>query len=907
MESTNRKARASLPEALSAAHREIERLREGTRLLEAREQSAFSYIREKVDQLLKVIGTWPLKPEELDDESLISLDPIGIVADAFVQVLEHLQDTNDDLVLARDEIHAIFDSAGAAILVVDRSFRLQSCNAQSRVFFVGDTPLVEQGDLPGLLDHGGSSDIADLLGEVCRDGKSVEKSDFSFGDFHFHVVGTPVRDKAGKLSKVMLVFTDITERRGIEQSLREAESRLTTIVNSVQAGILVVDAETHIIRDVNDSAVSMIQETRENLIGSVCHDYVCRAERGQCPIEHCECRGDNSERRLLRPNGDSIPILKTVTSIELNGRTHYLESFIDLSERKLAEQALVESEQRYRSLYNTMREGVALHELILDADNRPVDYRILDVNPSYESILGLPRESVVGRKASDVYGTGEPPYLTQFARVANSGTPASFEADFEPMGRVFSVSVFSPAPLRFATVFDDISERKRVEKEVHRLAFFDTLTGLPNRTLLQDRLREALTISAREDYRVAVLFLDLDRFKTINDSMGHAVGDGMLKAIGNRLELCVRESDTVGRLGGDEFVVILPMIQHGLDAVRVAKTIMDRVAEPMEFDHREIYTSCSIGIALFPMDGTEAGTLISNADMAMYAAKERGRNNYQFFSAEMNRRATERLEMETRLRKALREQEIRVFYQPQLDVARGKVTGVEALVRWRDPEYGMIPPRRFIPLAEETGLILPLGEMVLFKACAQAKAWQAAGVPWLTVAVNLSGFQLKQGDIAETVHRVLAATGLAPSSLELELTESMLMDHAQATVGTLRKLKAMGLRLTIDDFGTGYSSLHYLKDFPIDRIKVAQEFVRDISADPGDAAIVDTIIAMTAGLGMEVVAEGVETVEQLRFLRSRGCQQMQGFYFAKPMSADTVAQYLRSGVFREGLCPVGIA
>jgi diguanylate cyclase (GGDEF)-like protein len=461
--------------------------------------------------------------------------------------------------------------------------------------------------------------------------------------------------------------------------------------------------------------------------------------------------------------------------------------------------------------------------------------------------------------------------------------------------------------MRFATIFDDISDRKRAEQEIQRLAFFDHLTGLPNRTLLRDRLGEALMISARDDHGVAVLFLDLDRFKPINDSMGHAAGDGLLRAVGNRLLSCIRESDTVGRLGGDEFVVILPMIKQGLDAVRVARNLMEQVSEPFAFDDREIYTSCSIGIALSPVDGNEADTLIRSADMAMYAAKERGRNNFQFYSADMNRRASERHEIETRLRRALREQEIQVCYQPQLDIGRGRVTGVEALVRWRDPELGVISPLRFIPLAEETGLILPLGEMVLSTACAQVKAWQEAGASLLSVAVNLSGFQFKQGDIAETVHRVLVETGLSPNSLELELTESMLMDHAKATVETLHELKAMGLRLTIDDFGTGYSSLHYLKNFPIDRIKIAQEFIRDLAADPGDAAIVETIIAMTTSLGIEVMAEGVETIEQLRFLRSRGCVQMQGFYFAKPMSGETISQHLSSGIFREGLCPLGLS
>lgn len=907
MESTDRTASPALPEALSAAYREVERLREQTRTFQARERSAFGYIRDKVNQLLRVIGTWPLRPEELDDASLISLDPIGIVADAFVQVLEHLQETNDALTLARDEVHAIFDSAGAAILVVDCEFKVQSFNAQSKAFFFGDAPAAELGELPRLLDPAGSRVLGDLLDEIYSSGQAAERSDFHFESQHFHVIGTPITDKTGTLSKIVLVFTDVTARRRIEQSLRETESRLNTILNSVQAGILLIDAETHIIRDVNDSAVSMIQQTRENLVGAVCHQYLCPAERGKCPIDDCKCGGDNSERRLLRPNGESVPVLKTVASIELKGRLHYLESFIDLSERKRAEQALVESEQRYRSLYNAMREGVALHELILDADGCPTDYLVLDVNPSYETILGMERKSVVGRRGSEVYGTGKAPYLTQFARVAHSGTPASFEAEFEPMGKVFSVSVFSPCPLKFATIFDDISERKRAEQEIQRLAFFDNLTGLPNRTLLRDRLGEALTLSTRDGQGVAVLFLDLDRFKPINDSMGHAVGDGLLKAVGERLRECTRESDTVGRLGGDEFVVILPLIKHGLDAVRVAKGIMERISEPFGFDSREIYTSCSIGIALAPMDGDNADTLIRSADMAMYAAKERGRNNYQFFSAEMNRRASERHEMETRLRRALREQQIQLCYQPQLDIGRGRVTGVEALVRWRDPELGIISPQRFIPLAEETGLILPLGEMVLSTACAQVKAWQQVGTPSLRMAVNLSGFQFKQGDIAQIVERVLVATGLPPTSLELELTESMLMDHAKGTVKTLETLKAMGLRLTIDDFGTGYSSLHYLKNFPIDRIKIAQEFVRDLATDPGDAAIVETIIAMTASLGIEVIAEGVETLEQLRFLRSRGCLQMQGFYFAMPMSGEAISQHLRSGIFQEGVCPVGLS
>jgi diguanylate cyclase (GGDEF)-like protein/PAS domain S-box-containing protein len=874
---------------------ELERLRAELEQFRSREKSAIAYIRSKVDQLLTVIGTLPLRPEELDDDTLISLDPIGIIGEAFAQILEHLQETSEDRAEARDELQAIFDSAGAAIVVVDGARRVRACNVRARdLFSQGRTETAGHCLPESFCDPSGPSGEC-VFERVMRTRSSQERDDFVYGERHFHVVGTPVKDKTGEVSRVVLVYTDITAGRQAEQAVREAEARLKTILNTVQAGILLIDAETHVIVDANDVAVQMVGELRERLLGSVCHKYIGPAEPGQCPITDGVQSLDNSQRVLLTASGARIPILKTATRLKLNGRDHLLESFIDITASKQAEDALRESEERYRSLYCNMREGVALHELVCDASGAPVDYVVLDVNPSYERIMGIPRAQAVGAKASVLYGTGEPPYLDIYAEVVRSGTAAGFEALFEPMQRVFSISATSPAPGRFATIFDDITERKRVEDEIQSLAYRDTLTGLPNRTLLQDCLTETLTRAEREAQLVGILFLDLDRFKPINDTLGHTLGDLLLKSVAGRLSECVRKSDTVARLGGDEFVVVLPGVSRELDTTVVARKILERLAQPFEIEGREIYSSGSIGIAVYPLDGQDPGTLLRNADMAMYVAKERGRNTYQFYSEEMNRRALERLELETSLRRALKRREFSLQYQPQVDLARSKITGVEALLRWRHPEQGLIPPGRFVPVAEETGLILAVGEWVLRAACLQGRAWLDAGLSGLRMAVNLSGRQFKQPGFVELVGRILGETGMSPELLELELTESMIMEHVEETVKRLIALKSMGLHLAIDDFGTGYSSLSYLKNFPIDRIKIAQTFVRDLSTDPGDAAIVETVLAMARSLNLEVIAEGVETEEQFAFLASRQCNEMQGYYFAAPLWPQDLERLLREG------------
>ncbi len=450
--------------------------------------------------------------------------------------------------------------------------------------------------------------------------------------------------------------------------------------------------------------------------------------------------------------------------------------------------------------------------------------------------------------------------------------------------------------LRGVTV--DVTARKEMELRLAHLANHDLLTGLPNRNLLIDRLNQALIAAKRHGRAAAVLFLDLDRFKTINDSLGHSIGDRLLKAVAERLRRCVREGDTVARLGGDEFVVILDDMAQPQDAALVAKKILEGLLPPFRVElpegggTQEFFLTASIGISLHPADGEDAGTLLKNADTAMYRAKERGGGSYQFFTPEMDARTRQRLSLEHALRNALARAEFVLHYQPQIDLATQEVIGVEALLRWHRPEQGLVAPAEFIPLLEETGLIVPVGEWVLSEACRQAKAWRAAGLPPWRMAVNLSARQLRDERFADTVAKVLADTGMDPRYLELEITESAVMQQVEASIELLRRVRALGVRLAMDDFGTGYSSLSHLKLLPIDAVKIGQSFVRDIPADENDAAIVQAIIVLARTLGLEVIAEGVEAPAQLAFLRARGCDAMQGYLFSRTLPAEELARFL---------------
>ncbi|GAB4256393.1 EAL domain-containing protein [Thermincola ferriacetica] len=553
----------------------------------------------------------------------------------------------------------------------------------------------------------------------------------------------------------------------------------------------------------------------------------------------------------------------------------------------------VESIQNEKIKYLTIFESLPNPVIILNSKNEIESYN----HAAAETFGDLLMPSARGRKLLlDAF-----PWLEQemkdfaagtanqyfFEKELNSKTAKSY---FEiKLMRMFDIGDKSRYTIVF---FYDITERKMAEEAIKHQAYHDPLTGLPNRILFKDRLTQTLAQAKRSKQMLALMFLDLDRFKNINDTLGHATGDQFLQGISKRLTGCIRSGDTVARLGGDEFTLLLPQINHVEDAIKVAQKIIDTFKKPWILGGHEFYITTSIGIALYPNDGEDAETLMKHADTAMYRAKERG-NNYQLYSPSMNEKAINRLEMEGALRKALEREEFTVYYQPQINTDTGEIIGMEALVRWRHPERGIIPPADFIALAEETGLILPLGEWVLRTACRQNKKWQMAGYPPLRVTVNLSASQFQQQDLADRVSRILKETGLDPQWLELEITESIAMKDVAFTIKTLRQLRDMGIKIAIDDFGTGYSSLSYLKQIPSHTLKIDKSFVRDIAKNTEDGSIASAIIAMAQNLKLKVIAEGVETEEQLAFLKKQKCDEIQGFLFGKPVPPQEFEKLLK--------------
>lgn len=439
------------------------------------------------------------------------------------------------------------------------------------------------------------------------------------------------------------------------------------------------------------------------------------------------------------------------------------------------------------------------------------------------------------------------------------------------------------------------NEAQHAKRTIEHMAYHDVLTGLPNRLLLLDRMKQAIIEAGRHGREVAAIITDIDRFKYINDSHGHGTGDLLLKGIAERMTTCVRPGDTIARLDGDEFAIMLADVAHADDVALVMQKIMDCFARPLYAAGNEFFVTMSTGVTLFPHDGGDPEELLRHAEVAMYRASEQGGDNYQFYSTEMSAMAAEHLALETALRHAIERNEFLLHYQPQISLETGTVVGMEALLRWQCPERGLVSPAKFIPLAEETGLILPIGEWVLRTACAQTRAWHLAGFHNLRVAVNVSARQLREQSLIESVSRILSESGLEPRFLDVELTESLLIQHTDATHATLRDLHSMGISISIDDFGTGYSSLSYLKHLAIDVLKIDQSFVRDISTDQNDAAIVRAITTMARSLGMRTIAEGVETAEQLDYLRRHGCDEMQGYHFSKPLPAEEFTELLREG------------
>ena len=575
-----------------------------------------------------------------------------------------------------------------------------------------------------------------------------------------------------------------------------------------------------------------------------------------------------------------------------------LGSYTDITERKRADLAL---RLQSRAL------DASVNAILITAPS-PAGNLIEYVNPAFMRITGYDPAEVIGhdcrvlqRDDRDQEGVA----LIRQALAANREVSAVVR-NYRKDGALFWNQLFiAPVPnaegviTHHIGVINDVTDLIRYQEQLEYQANYDSLTRLPNRNLLRDRLQHALIVAQRHHKGVAVVFIDLDGFKNVNDSLGHSVGDRLLSVVAERLARCTRTSDTVARHGGDEFVIVMTDTVDEQSLIAWMERVRASISEPVWLDGTELYVGCSMGASLFPQDGEDAETLMKKADLAMYRAKDMGRNTFQFYQPEMNASAGARMNLERRLRRALRDNEFLLHYQPQVDIVSGQIVGTEALVRWRDPEVGLVQPSLFIPVAEESGLIGPLSEWVLREACRQNKAWQDEGLPPARVSVNLSARVFQQRDIAKLVMQVLAETGLEPQYLELELTESTIMRNAEEAVLMLNELHALGIGLAIDDFGTGYSSLSYLKRFPVDRLKIDRSFVSDIGVSGDDETITSAIIALAHSLKLQVIAEGVETSAQLDFLKERACDEMQGFYFAKPMSTDAISALFQGGVGRE--------
>ncbi|HJV82827.1 sensor domain-containing phosphodiesterase [Noviherbaspirillum sp.] len=595
------------------------------------------------------------------------------------------------------------------------------------------------------------------------------------------------------------------------------------------------------------------------------------------------------EADLITRGGERIPYYFSGVKIDLDGQACVSGMGFDITQRRQSEESLRLRNRAIQASVNAI--------VITDLDGN-IEY----TNPAFERITGYSVAEVVGWNCRFLQGrdTDQAGVAVIRRAVRNREESSVLLRNYRKNGELFWNDVHI-APVRgpdgnvthFVGVLNDITEVKRYEKELERQANFDSLTALANRNVLKDRILQAIATAQRSGTFVTIGFMDLDNFKFINDSLGHNVGDELLKGVAERLATCLRGQDTVARYGGDEFAFVLVGQKDEKSIAVLMDRILKTIGRPFNIEGHKLYVSCSIGLSTYPKDGKDVDTLLKNADAAMYRAKDRGRNNFQFYTPAMNKRVTERLSLESKLRQALADNEFALHYQPKVDLRSGQIVGAEALLRWYPAGGNVVPPSAFIPLAEETGLIVPIGEWALYTACAQSKALQDAGFPPLRVAVNISVRQFERESLVGMVRQALETSGLDARYLELELTESLVMQNPQEGIKILHDLKEMGVRLAIDDFGTGYSSLGYLQRFPVDRLKIDQSFVRDIGADPNDAIIARAIISLGHSLGMSVIAEGVSSQEQLAFLRENGCDEMQGFLFSRALPIDELTLLLK--------------
>ncbi|WP_124949048.1 bifunctional diguanylate cyclase/phosphodiesterase [Sulfuriferula thiophila] len=839
----------------------------------------------------KIIGSFALSSFEKRAPSVFHCKLLEIGASIIGIVLERNRQTEFLRLAAK-----VFESSGECIIITDNHQAILSVNrTYSEV--TGYTSDEVTGQRPGMLNsklhnaaffHNISLSLTEngyWQGEIWDQRKNGEIYPVWLGL-------SVVRDSANTVTNYIGIFTDITTRKLADEALKTAAHQQLAILNNIPDMAWLKNAEGRYI-SVNEPFGALCGLTPDELVGKTDLDLWPESFAKTYIQDDLKvvqtAKGIKVEERLQNKQG-LISWVETIKSPIFNeigkviGTTGIAR---DITERK-------QNEDQLRLLAKVFESST---EAIIIAD---AQRKIITVNAAFTLQTGYTLTEVAGTElilSSEVQSS--PEFFQTIWKTTDvadhwQGEVWDHRKDGSLYPKWINIDVLRnnhEQITHYVTTFSDISERKEAEERIRFLAQHDILTGLPNRALFTSELTQAIANAKRQHHQLALFFIDLDHFKNINDSLGHHFGDLLLQEIAERLKSRLKDMDAICRQGGDEFILLLQDITSPDDVAHIAERLIEVLSTPVLLDSHEIAISASIGIALYPEDGDNGETLVKNADAAMYHAKQSGRDQYRFFVKALNDTVHERLTIESGLRKALERKEFELYYQPQINLISGEMIGVEALIRWHHPEFGMVPPVRFIPIAEDSGLIIPIGDWVLNEACRQAVAWQQAGLTELTMAVNLSAVQFRRGDVEKSINNALQASGLNPALLELELTESILIQDTEKMLATVQRLKSLGVKLSIDDFGTGYSSLSYLKRFNVDKLKIDQSFIRNMVNDPSDAAIVHAIIQMARSLNLKTIAEGVEEQNMLEALQLHQCHEAQGYYFARPMPADELARY----------------
>jgi len=838
-----------------------------------------------------------LRADAVKDDNGNIIGLIGIHTD----ITERKQ-AEEDLRESQEYTKVLFTSSHIPHIVMDaETGRFIDCNAAAakisgyatREELIGKTSL----DVSAPIQYNGLDSAIEVKknDQACRENGShlfewrSQRANGQIWDAEIHLMVFQHRGKP----LVQFILQDITERKRVEKALRESEKKLQAIINTTTDKIFLIDIDG-IILAINKAAAVYLGLDPDRAVGATIFDGLTPedVQKRKMSIQKI-CLAQQpfqveSKHRNEWTDTCFFPVVAdgNVTGIVVYGR--------DITARKLAEEALEQSEERYRTIIEEMEEWYFESDLagnIIFSNDVFADV----LGYSLKELIGLNFRSFIKKEESDlVYklfnqafkagkSTKNIPY--EFIRTDGKITPAEFS--------IFPKRDKEGKVCGFKGVGHDITERRLAGEKIQYLATHDSLTGLPNRSMFSQLLNHAIQTAQRYQRQFAVLFIDLDRFKIVNDTLGHKAGDQLLQEIGTRLKQPLRAVDVVARLGGDEFVILIEEVNDSNQVATVAHKILTSIIKPITLMGQECRITASIGICMYPKDAENEQSIMKNADIAMYFAKEEGKNNYQFFSEDIKSKSLEHISIETNLRFALERNELSLQYQAKVDFKTNAITGVEALLRWQNPYLGSITPTQFIPVAEETGLIVSIGKWVLKTACAQNVAWQKQGLPAVCMAINLSLRQLTDDNLIDDIKTALNDSGMAPNLLELEITESMVMYNPERMASILAEIKSMGVRLAIDDFGTGYASLAHIKRFPVDTLKVDRSFIRNIPQDTEDRAITEAIIAMGKALNLTVVAEGVETAEQMNFLKEHSCDEMQGFYFSRPIMPEQFADLLR--------------